>query len=316
MTQCIQEIVLDLHQRQLIDWKLAGQNFAQLEKITERKVALKGATATLQFNAERIRSAAAKTDTKSLQARPCFLCAKNRPAEQESYLFQNKYEVLVNPFPIFKNHLTIADATHTDQRINERMGDMLQLAHALPDFVIFYNGPKCGASAPDHMHFQGAGKNIIPLQTQLSLGTLALETVITNDQITVSKTAESNLQAIILESKEAEHVVAYFQQIYNQAATLQPNELEPMMNILSWYDTEKAIYQVAVILRKAHRPWQFSAEGDAQILISPASVEMGGLFVLARQEDYQKITSDDLADILQQTLIDEADLLKILNHLS
>ena len=144
--------------RQMRDWDVAGANYAALSHVATRTLQLDEATITLQFNPERRRSSAAAIDKKSLARRQCFLCTENQPARQKAILWGDHYKIQVNPYPIFKRHLTIADLRHMPQRIADRVGDMLQLAKDLPDFVVFYNGPQCGASAPDHAHFQAGAR--------------------------------------------------------------------------------------------------------------------------------------------------------------
>ena len=137
--------------RQMRDWDLAGANYAALASASTRSLQLGESTITLQFNPERRRSSAAALDKKSLARRKCFLCTENQPAKQKAVLWGDHFKIQVNPYPIFKRHLTIADLHHEPQRFAGRVGDMLQIAKALPDFVVFYNGPQCGASAPDHL---------------------------------------------------------------------------------------------------------------------------------------------------------------------
>ncbi len=157
--------------RQLRDWDVAGRNYAALAGVTTRRIVLGESAVVLQFNPERRRSSAAAIDGKSLAGRKCFLCSENQPVKQKAVLWGDHYKIQVNPYPIFKRHLTIADLSHEPQRIADRVGDMLSLAKDLPDFVVFYNGPQCGASAPDHAHFQAGAKGELPLCDELSHAT-------------------------------------------------------------------------------------------------------------------------------------------------
>ena len=149
--------------RQLLNWPLVARNYAALEHVSTRTLAVGGSRVVLQFNPERIRSSAASVDVASLKARKCFLCSENQPREQEMIDWHGLYKIQVNPYPIFPRHLTIACLRHTPQLIAGRIGHMLRLAADLPKFVLFYNGPRCGASAPDHMHFQAGNKGFMPL---------------------------------------------------------------------------------------------------------------------------------------------------------
>ena len=150
---------------QLSEWELAGNNYLLLEKVKKRTLHFGDFDVFVQFNPERIRSTAAKTDSGSVKDRPCFLCQENRPVQQRGVPFDEEFTVLVNPFPIFRRHLTIVSSKHTGQVIMNNFGTMLSLAEALPDYVIFYNGPRCGASAPDHLHFQAGNRGFMPIET-------------------------------------------------------------------------------------------------------------------------------------------------------
>lgn len=159
---------------QLQDWPLAKNNYDGLQKVITRDVLLPGgSTVQVQFNPERIRSSAAKVDAKSIQERACFLCAENRPPQQQGLAFDDDYTILINPFPIFPEHLTIPHNSHTDQLIAPYFGTMLSLAKELEGFTLFYNGPKCGASAPDHFHFQAGTKGFMPIEEDFRSGEYA-----------------------------------------------------------------------------------------------------------------------------------------------
>ena len=162
----MKEQVEKLIQEQLIEWPLVSQNFAALGKVQSKDITVGHVEYRAQLNPARIVSSAAKVDTKSIQERKCFLCAQNRPKEQKGVRYK-QYEILINPFPIFPRHLTIPDINHVDQKISNRIADMLDLARELDDYVIFYNGPKCGASAPDHMHFQAGNKGFMGIETDV-----------------------------------------------------------------------------------------------------------------------------------------------------
>lgn len=152
---------------QRAEWPLAARNFDALDGVEVRSIAMPGMDIKVQFNPARIVSSGAKVDARSLAERPCFLCGKNRPAEQRGIDWRG-YTVLVNPFPIFPRHLTIPAVGHTPQRIQGRVADMLALAAELPGYTVFYNGPRCGASAPDHMHFQAGNSDFLPIWQRLT----------------------------------------------------------------------------------------------------------------------------------------------------
>ena len=264
----------------------------------------------MQFNPARIVSSAAKVDNKSLKERKCFLCAANRPEVQEGIAWGENYTILINPFPIFPKHLTIPCNDHTDQRILARIGDMMAIAKDLPGFTLFYNGPKCGASAPDHMHFQAGNRGFLGFETDY----LAADKkeVISNAGATLSLLSGLANAAFLIEAVEIDAATELFVTLYN-ALEIPEGEEEPMLNILCW--SEEGKWKVAVFPRRKHRPACYSAEGDANILISPASVDMGGVFITPLEKDFKKITADDLEQILDEVCLDQSGVEKILNNL-
>lgn len=229
----------------------------------------------IQFNPARVVSAAAKVDAASIEERPCFLCEKNRPDVQKGIEFLDKYIILANPFPILDNHLTIALHSHVPQRIRKKIGDILSLAEQLPDYIIFYNGPKCGASAPDHFHMQAGLKSDILMQGYNELRT-----------------------CLIIEGDTKEDVESDFEDVYHYLSKRQPDEDEPMMNIIAFVDQGK--YVLHIFPRKAHRPGQYHDSGKRQLMISPGAIDMAGLIITVREEDFNKIRKEDIEDIYSQ----------------
>ena len=154
--------ISEFFDRQLQVWDTARNNFEALKNVKVKEFNVDGTTIKVQFNPGRIVSSAAKVDAKSLKERKCFLCAANRPAVQEGIAWGDDYTILINPFPIFPRHLTIPCNEHVDQLIKGRIADMMNLSRDLEGFTLFYNGPKCGASAPDHRHFQAGNRGLTP----------------------------------------------------------------------------------------------------------------------------------------------------------
>ena len=263
-----------LFEEQLNNWLLAADNYKALALVKTKNMEVNGLLYRVQFNPARIVSSAAKVDAQSIKERRCFLCSDNRPAEQKGIVFDDRYLLLINPYPIFPRHLTIPALEHTPQLISDRFGDMLNLAKVLDDYVLFYNGPKCGASAPDHFHFQAGNKGFLPIQTD-----------------------GKSRGEIRIESNDKQEVFNRFREVY-QSMELNPNDDEPMMNLLVWY--EEGMWTVCVFPRKKHRPACYSAEGEDNVLISPASVDMGGVFITPLEKDFHKITAEDITTILEE----------------
>ena len=304
------EQVEKLIEQQLVVWQTPRDNYAALQNVEVKEFKVKRSTIKVQFNPARIVSSAAKVDNKSLKERKCFLCAANRPEVQEGIAWGENYTILINPFPIFPKHLTIPCNDHTDQRILARIGDMMAIAKDLPGYTLFYNGPKCGASAPDHMHFQAGNRGFLGFETDYLKADK--KEVVSNAGATLSLLSGLANAAFLIEAVEIDAATELFVTLYN-ALEIPEGEEEPMLNILCW--SEEGKWKVAVFPRRKHRPACYSAEGDANILISPASVDMGGVFITPLEKDFKKITADDLEQILDEVCLDQSGVEKILNNL-
>ena len=301
--------VESLFQRQFEVWETAKNNFDALKGVKVKTLKVGNATFNVQFNPGRIVSSAAKVDAKSLQERKCFLCEANRPAVQEGLAWED-YTVLINPFPIFPRHLTIPCNAHTDQLISGRIGDMMSIATLVPEYILFYNGPKCGASAPDHMHFQAGNKGFMTFDADLAKGETSLVKEIEGAKLEYVKGLGRVAMVITATQKEAGETL--FNELF-AALPQKEGETEPMLNILCWADGDKWV--IAVFPRKQHRPSCYSAEGDANILISPASVDMGGVFITPLEKDFEKITAEDVQMILDEVCFSEADAEQLITTL-
>lgn len=305
----MKELVEKLIQNQISEWPLAAQNFDALAKVQSKDIDVRGIRYRAQFNPARITSSAAKVDTKSIQERKCFLCSANRPKEQMG-IRHGEYEILINPFPIFPRHLTIPDVSHVDQVISGRVGDMLEFAELLSDYVIFYNGPKCGASAPDHMHFQAGNKGFLGIEKDVE--ELGKELIFTHKSASVYVLDDSPRNALIFKSNDISDLEEAFNKVY-ELLPLHEDDIEPMMNILAWFANGEWI--LAVLPRVKHRPSCFFAETDAKMTISPASVDLGGVFITPIESDFNRIDSSKIDEILSEVSMSKAELLEYLTPL-
>lgn len=299
------EKVNNFFSQQLSEWELAKTNYEHLGKVKTRRIEFDNFYIIVQFNPERIRSLAAKVDAKSVEASPCFLCKANRPAQQRDLIFDENYTILVNPFPIFHRHLTITCNKHTDQRIKNNFSDMLTLSAALPDFVVFYNGPQCGASAPDHLHFQAGELGFIPLEHDFLRGSFT-ERIALKYGIEIWQWKKYLRGIISLKGKDKKGLLTGFDEFYLKMSEIQPDRPEPMLNILVYADKDG--WTIHIIPRKAHRPAQFFNEGSRQILVSPASVDLGGVMITAREEDFERLNQNNLKDIFSQLCFNETEI--------
>lgn len=288
---------------QIAEWPQAAGNFEALKGVKVKEVELPGWTVKVQFNPARIVSSSAKVDAKSLKERKCFLCAENRPSVQRGIDWGGKYTILINPFPIFPRHLTIPDRTHTDQLIADRIADMMQLASELADYTVFYNGPKCGASAPDHMHFQAGNSDFLTLGTALE--DAELKTIATDGEATLALVDSLPLKVFVIDATEPAAGQRLFARLY-AAIPVPEGEKEPMMNLLC-YATPAGV-RLVVIPRKRHRPSFYGTEGEGTMLLSPASVDMGGVFITPLEKDFNALDAAKITQVLDELCLSTAEI--------
>jgi len=298
-------MVENLFESQFREWPLARDNYGQLDSVRVRKIPFPGYEIAVQFNPGRIVSSAAKVDAGSIKARPCFLCEANRPPEQRGVPFGSDYIILINPFPIFRRHLTIVNRAHTPQKIEGDFLSMLSLAEALPDYVIFYNGPQCGASAPDHLHFQAGNRGFLPIEKDAGNPGLC-STVASFGGVELSLWNSYGRGMLTLTGSDSGALNNAFASFYSRFAATQPERAEPMLNILAYSSGERRT--IHIIPRRLHRPSCYFAAEPGRILLSPASVDMGGVFITPREEDYNKITAADISSIFEEVCLSDGEI--------
>ena len=281
--------------RQMEKWADARHRFRDLKHVETHQLSdqLK-----VQWNPARIVSTGAKIDKKTLGDRPCFLCDKNRPKEQISKQIDERFLLLVNPFPILPVHFTIPARKHQPQSIYKNYGEMHRFLSLHSELMVFYNGPKCGASAPDHLHFQAGTSGILPLQANWQRLSRNLTDIISlNDDEKIALIHDFVVPAFVIISKSEDSDEALFQRLY-KSMPVRGDETEPMMNIIAWRKGDE--YISVVIPREKHRPEAYFAEGDAQMMVSPGALDMSGLIITPREEDFRKLTEESATSILQE----------------
>jgi ATP adenylyltransferase/5',5'''-P-1,P-4-tetraphosphate phosphorylase II len=297
------QIISDLVDSQKSCWPLAAANYAGLEKVELKQFQFDNYRINVQYNPERLLSTSSKTDHVSIAARPCFLCEKNRPEVQESIDFGDDLKILINPFPIFKLHLTIVGNEHVEQRFLINAPKMLGLAESLQGFTIIYNGPECGASAPDHFHFQAGESTLMPIAEEFERLKDSERLIFSGTKTKVFAFSKYIRKMISIKTESAVEGIEIINLYFRHFQAMQPDKAEPMMNALCAYENGK--WKIHLFPRKAHRPSQYFATGSEQILISPGSVDFGGLFITPRHEDFLKISKEDVFDILDQVCLDQ-----------
>ncbi len=307
---------------QLSRWPLACENFRALKNVQVREMDAGGLTVKLQHNPARMISSAAKLNKEDIAKRRCFLCRENRPPEQIMMKFEGrkgkKYHILINPYPIFPDHLVIAAGSHTPQTILKRYVDMLDLAAKYPDRTIFYNGPKSGASAPDHHHFQAAPKGLIPLECDADIQLAGQE----NGAIRyITSLQDAHLYhyqkftkgVFILEGDTSKSMAKLFYRLLD-CAEIPEGESEPMFNLFTYCRSGK--FRSIVVFRSRHRSHHYFSEGPDHLTMSPGCADMGGMFIVPVAEEYEKMTPVLLNEMIAEVSITAEEEGRMLNRLT
>lgn len=298
---------------QLSTWSLACENFRALKNVQVRDMDAGGLKVKLQFNPARMISSAAKLSKADIAARKCFLCRENRPPEQMMIKFEGrkgkKYHILVNPYPIFPDHLVIAADRHTDQSILHRYVDMLDLAKKYDGYTFFYNGPRSGASAPDHHHFQAAPKGLIPLVNDIdilcnleegSTGCEDIHPLVTMNDATLYRYNRFTTGVYVIRSQTSKSAAKLFYRLLD-CAEIPEGDTEPMFNLFSsWQDGE---FRSVVVFRSRHRSHHYFSEGPDHLTMSPGCADMGGVFIVPVKEEYEKMTPELLNEMIAEVSI-------------
>lgn len=305
-------VVDKLIARQLCDWDVAERNYTALSKVVTRTLSLGESSVTLQFNPERRGSSSAAIDKRSLASRKCFLCSGNQPVKQKAVLWGDHYKIQVNPYPIFTRHLTIADLRHLPQRLDGRVGDMLQLASALPEFVIFYNGPQCGASAPDHAHFQAGAKGEMPLCDEMAHATTHM--LADSDEGFIGYVDTLGRSVFTIETSTQRAAERYAMRLL-ELLPVSHGADEPMVNVLCWWNKTNRMWHLAVFPRRKHRPACYG-EGQGRLLLSPGAVDMGGLWAVPERKDFDALTPEMIQALYDEVCMPRHELSSIVKGFS
>ncbi len=293
---------------QLAAWPMAAANFEALGGVKVKELDVNGMPFKVQFNPARMASSGAKVDAASLKARPCFLCEKNRPEVQIGIEWNDRYTILVNPFPIFHRHLTIPDTSHTDQLIAGRIADMMGLAAELNGYTVFYNGPRCGASAPDHMHFQAGNSDFLTIAPAIE--NAELKTIAADGDATLSLVDTLPVKVFVIDAADHSAGERLFGRLL-EAMPVPEGEREPMLNLLCY--STPAGERLVVIPRKRHRPACYGTDNGC-MLISPASVDVGGVFITPRPEDFERMDQAAIASILDEVCLTAEEIGETASH--
>ena len=295
---------------QLDTWDEIRQRYEALKHVGLKQLGHR----QLQYNPARMVSTGAQIDRQTIAQRACFLCEKNRPEEQLTIDLGDDFELMVNPFPVLPMHFTIVRKTHVSQTILENYTEIHRLLELFPELFVFYNGPMSGASAPDHMHFQAGIGQELPLMTVLRKLEKEQQVLIKQENgSSLSMFNTVSFNAFVIKSKAQETEMALFKQLY-AAMPVREGEKEPRMNIVAWRDGSEDV--IVVLPRDNHRPACYFEEGDRRMVISPGALDMAGLIITPREEDFNRMSEDKLTSILKEVSIKEKDMENIKEKLT
>lgn len=290
---------------QLDTWDDIRQRYEALKHVGLKQLGHR----QLQYNPARMVSTGAQIDRQTIAQRACFLCEKNRPEEQLTIDLGDDFELMVNPFPVLPMHFTIVRKTHVPQTILENYTEIHRLLELFPELFVFYNGPMSGASAPDHMHFQAGIGQELPLMTVLRKLEKEQQVLIKQGNgSSLSMFNSVSFNAFVIKSKAQETEMALFKQLY-AAMPVREGEKEPRMNIVAWRDGSENV--IVVLPRDNHRPVCYFEEEDRRMVISPGALDMAGLIITPREEDFNRMSEDKLISILKEVSIKEKDMKNI-----
>ena len=310
---------------QLSRWPLACDNFRALKNVRVREVEVGGLKVKLQYNPARIVSSAAKLNKEDVASRRCFLCRENRPDEQIMMKFEGrkgkKYHILINPYPIFPDHLVVAMSRHVDQSIWHRYVDMLDLARKYQDYTFFYNGPKSGASAPDHHHFQGAPAGLMPLENDVDrlLDGMQPEDDTQLEYLTSVQDArlyhyrKFTTGIFVLKAETAKSAAKMFYRLLD-CADIPEGEPEPLINLFTYYRNGE--FRSIIIFRRSHRSHHYFSDGPDHLTMSPGCADMAGVFIVPVEDEYDKLTPELLAEMLSEVSVSAEEQRKMLWRLT
>jgi len=303
-TGSLASLALELLDEQRKSWPQLAAGYASLTSVRTRELRCDGFPVWLQFNPGRIVSTGAKVDAQSIRGRRCFLCAEHLPPQQKGILYNDEFLVLCNPVPIFTDHFTVSHVRHLPQSFEAYAGTMLGMARAFRSrFTLFYNGPKCGASAPDHMHFQACPRGTIPVEraAQEEARRQHRRNVRGVDVFTLARFGR---QAIVFESAQSAVLEQVLLALVTALRSVTGSAEEPMLNILCGFN--EGDWRVIVFPRSKHRPDVYFKVGGEQVLISPAAVDIGGLIVTPLEKDFNSVDALLMESIFKEVSLESA----------
>jgi len=303
------DLCMKLLEDQKKTWPALAAAYAGLAGIKTKAHCCDGYEVRVQFNPARSVSSGAAVDPRSIQSRPCFLCTRNLPSEQKGILYHQEYLILCNPAPIFEKHFTVVHRQHQPQAIAASIGSLLDLAADMsPDFVVFYNGPACGASAPDHLHFQAIPAGLLPLPEAFPEGF----TIIRDSDVQVYRAEKSDRAVLMLDGNDKELLLQQFDRLLRAAQNIVAGSTEPMINLLC--SCANGRWRIMIFFRAKHRPDAFYQEGEQRIFVSPGTIDMAGVIITPREIDFNRLDGQSIRNIYTEVSLSEQMMSKIIEQ--
>ncbi|MEQ8152877.1 MAG: DUF4922 domain-containing protein [Smithellaceae bacterium] len=303
------DLCLELLEDQKKTWPALAAAYAGLAGIKTKAHCCDGYEVRVQFNPARSVSSGAAVDPRSIKSRPCFLCTRNLPSEQKGILYHEEYLILCNPAPIFEKHFTVVHRQHQLQAIAASIGSLLGLAAGMsPDFVVFYNGPACGASAPDHLHFQAIPAGLLPLPEAFPEGF----TIIRDSDVQVYRAEKSDRAVLMLDGNDKELLLQQFDRLLRAAQNIVAGSTEPMINLLC--SCANGRWRIMIFFRAKHRPDAFYQEGEQRIFVSPGTIDMAGVIITPREIDFNRLDGQSIRNIYTEVSLSEQMMSKIIEQ--
>ena len=280
-----------LFQQQLKVWPLLAAGTEGLARARTRPVRINWFDVHIRHIPHRAGSTTAAVDRASIERRPCFLCAENMPREQEGVEFDRALTIYCNPYPIVANHLTIVHREHRPQRIAGQLGALLDLTESLPGYFVIYNGPECGASAPDHLHFQAGSRELFPIERDTS-------------EMSGPVVPDYARNVFLFRAADRARLLDQLEHAIRLLASVTGHADEPLINIAAFHDGEDG-WSVFLFPRGKHRPEVFYT---GELTVSPASIDLCGVFVVPLEKDFGRISGKDIGDIFREVTLPASQL--------
>ena len=298
----LSSLCLKLLSDQMKHWKDLREGYESLKNVRERDLSCRGFSVRLQYNPNRIKSSTANVGEKNMKGGECFLCLDHLPEGQKGILYRDDYLILGNPMPVFSSHFTVSHIDHRLQAIDEHIGTYLQLMADLgPSWTVLYNGPKCGASAPDHLHFQAAPSGKMPIEKEIGKEKRA-SLIKQFDTVLLYRLREVGRKAIVLEGVDPSAIERVLKDFLKALKKVLSTDEEPMINLAGFYEAKK--WRLVIFPRRKHRPDVFFKDGDARMVISPGVIDMGGLLITPVEKDFQRLDATIVESIYREVSVE------------